>query len=110
MESKIEPKKHGVYQKPETKSEAKLEPKIEVVKSSQQTTINIVNTVAIRLIYESKMRYESPITGKSYTWNRIGDVVPVDTEDSDYLLSKRIGGDSCCGGFSQSGNKVFDLA
>jgi hypothetical protein len=66
--------------------------------------------VAIRSIYDSTMRYTGLATGESYTWTKINDVVLVLPEDANALLQKRIGGISCCGGVSQNGNKIFELA
>ena len=104
MESKIESKKHGVYQKPEIKSESKPESKTEVVKSSQQTTINIVN---LRSLYPAKLRYTGRVSGKSYEWASAGSVVEVQSEDAEYLLSKKLGSSGCCG-VNSNGNQLFE--
>lgn len=102
MEPKIESKKHGVYSaKPAEKP---------VVEPKSETVTLKPSTVSIRLIYDSKMRRESPTTGKSYDWNKIGDVVSVDTEDVQYLLDIRLGGRGCCGGLNEEGNKIFEIA
>ena len=72
-----------------------------------QVTLNETPEVAVRSIYDSALRYTGRVSGKSYKWNKIGDVVMVDTEDADFILSKRLGGRSCCGGVDQDGNKIF---
>ena len=68
------------------------------------------NTIIyIRAIYPSIIKYESPETGKSYTWNGAGDVVGVDAVDAPFLLSKHIGNRGCCsGGLNPNGNKLFE--
>jgi hypothetical protein len=76
---------------------------------SRTTTIKAVQRVPLRLIYPSTLRHSSPVTGESYVWQNIGDVVAVLPEDAPILLAKRLGNRSCCGGVSQDGNKLFEL-
>jgi hypothetical protein len=78
-----------------------------LAKASPQGTLNEAPRAAIRSIYDATMRYTGQATGELYTWNKIGDVVLVCHEDADFLLSKRLGGRSCCGGVDQDGNKIF---
>ncbi len=81
-----------------------------VAKTSPQVTLKQAPRIAIRSIYDSTMRYEGRVSGELYTWQKIGDVVLVATEDAEFLLSKRIGGKGCCGGLNPDGNKLFELA
>lgn len=81
-----------------------------VAKNPSRVTLNTAPRIAIRSIYESMMRYEGQATGELYTWQKIGDVVLVATEDAEFLISKRINGKGCCGGLNPDGNKLFDLA
>lgn len=76
--------------------------KLKVAQKPQESTI-----INIRAIYPSILKYTGLVTGKQYIWNGAGDVVGVDHEDAPYLLSKRIGGRSCCG-VQQNGNKLFE--
>ena len=79
-----------------------------VARKSTQTTINTDKTVAIRSLYDSRLRYVGTSTGKDYEWSRGGDVVMVNILDVPALLEKRIGERSCCGA-RQGGNQVFEL-
>lgn len=67
-----------------------------------------ISRVAIRSIYPSRLKYAGHVSGEAYEWADAGAVVFVRSEDADYLLSKRIGTRSCCGGSGQDGNKVFE--
>lgn len=64
--------------------------------------------VHIRALYPSIIKYAGQVTGKPYVWNGAGDVVGVDADDAPFLLSKKIGGRSCCGGLNPNGNKLFE--
>lgn len=82
---------------------ATVEEKVETVTIKSQR-------IAIRSIYDSTMRYTGRVSGEAYTWQKIGDVVQVLAEDAPFLLEKRLGSRSCCGGVNQDGNKIFELA
>lgn len=79
-----------------------VEEKVETVTIKSQR-------IAIRSIYDSTMRYTGRASGEAYTWAKIGDSVLVATEDVSFLLEKRLGSRSCCGGVNQDGNKIFEL-
>lgn len=80
--------------------------------SAEEVTINpteVVNTVEIRSIYSSRLKYIGTVSGKEYEWPSAGSVVSVNIEDAELLLSKRIGGRGCCGAVNQGGNRLFEL-
>jgi hypothetical protein len=66
-------------------------------------------TVAIQSVLGARLEYTGQVSGKQYVWNKAGDIVLVDAEDSEILLAKRIGGRLCCGN-SQDINKIFQIA
>lgn len=95
-------------QKNFTKHEKDEKDTVEV--KPEKTTIKAESRTAIRLIYDATMRRAGRVSGQQYVWQRIGAVVLVLNEDVEDLLSKRLGGVSCCGGTGQDGNKIFELA
>lgn len=78
-----------------------------VAQTVVETKIN--TEVAVRSLYPSRLIYFGDKSGKRYEWADAGAIVYVLQEDVPPLLSKRIGGRSCCGALNQDGNKVFEL-
>jgi hypothetical protein len=66
-------------------------------------------TVAIQSVIGARLEYTGQVSGKQYVWNKAGDIVIVDVEDSETLLAKHIGNKLCCGN-SQDMNKIFQIA
>ena len=62
----------------------------------------------VQSIFPARLIYVGQISGKQYIWDKAGDVVDVNIEDVDDLLSKKLGEGSCCGS-SQKGNPLFTL-
>lgn len=77
-----------------------------VVKTVAKSTIN--KTQKIQSLIEGKVLYTGRVSGKQYEWLQSGAVVMVDEEDVPELLSKRLGGNLCCGG-SRDGNLIFEV-
>lgn len=63
----------------------------------------------VRSLIDSRLIYTGQISGEQYEWNRAGSNVDVDERDVPDLLTKRIGGNSCCGGQNTKGNQVFEI-
>ena len=88
-------------------------PEVQVDSESNVPYTNIkasTETVIIRSLIEARLIYTGQVTGKQYTWNTAGSIVPVDTLDSETLLAKRVGGRNLCCGNSKDGNKMFEIA
>lgn len=80
------------------------------IETDKANQYNSDRSVALRLIYPSKVKLEGPVTGKPYVWDGSGSVVEVDSLDAETLLQKRIGGRSCCGAIQPDGNQLFEKA
>ena len=76
-----------------------------VVKTVADSTIKYRK---IQSLIEGKVIYDGKATGRHYEWMQSGAVVMVDEEDVPELLSKRLGGNLCCGG-SRDGNLIFEV-
>lgn len=90
--------------KPQSKSSAKVS-ETAVEETSHTDKINYRN---VQSLIDAHLIYTGRESGKQYEWNRAGAIVSVDERDIPELLSKRLGGKSCCGG--EEGNKIFELA
>jgi len=75
----------------------------------QETTIKKAQRVAVYSIYDARLSYVGRVSGEQYIWSKIDESVLVLTEDVPYLLEKRLGSRSCCGGMNQDGNRVFEI-
>lgn len=62
--------------------------------------------VSVQSMVEARLVYTGRVSGQRYEWLRAGAIISVAAEDVSDLLSKRLGGKSCCG---QGGNQVFQL-
>ena len=85
---------------------------VEVDSESNQAytkEVTEAKTIKLQSRYDARLRYEGQVTGKLYTWNKAGDVVEVDSLDSEYLLAKRVGAKPCCGN-SRGGNPIFEIS
>ncbi len=67
-----------------------------------------IKYVIIQSMIDAHLTYTGRESGKSYEWLRSGDAAQVLEEDVPELLSKRLGGNTCCGS-DPSGNKIFQL-
>ena len=96
-----------------SKLEKYVEPKTEYldevkVDSESVLPYNEVITVSITSLLDARLVYTGQVTGQQYEWKKAGSVVEVSVEDSEILLAKRIGRDSCCGN-STDGQAIFQL-
>lgn len=64
-------------------------------------------SVKIRSLRDATTKYTGQVTGKRYQWDKAGDIVEVDTQDSEYLLALR-GNGGCCGN-PKSGRILFEV-
>lgn len=78
------------------------------VADTQNTQYNS-RTIQLRSVYDAHLKITGPVTGEIYEWVRAGSVVSVNELDAPEMLTKRIGGRSCCGGSNQEGNALFEL-
>jgi len=79
------------------------EDKPPVVKTAAQVTIK---SIKIQSLISAHLMYSGRESGKQYEWTRAGAIVDVDETDVPELLSKRLGGKTCCG--SGDGNVIFE--
>ncbi len=102
--------KSGYIQKPSqlvVDEDALLpQPVIEVDSESNLLYNNTEELVSLRSVYDGRLVYTGQETGKRYEWDRAGSIVSVSAKDADYLLSKRFGGNPCCGG--STGRHLFE--
>jgi hypothetical protein len=82
-------------------SDKKVEEEKKAVKKSSQP-----ETVQLMLARDMKLNYTGPITGKLYTFQGAGAVLPVDKEDAEIMVEKR-GGACCEGSGSGQPSKYF---
>lgn len=79
-----------------------LEPELGI-EEVEQKSYNIRSRIDAKVIVTGKP------SGNIYTFPRAGSVVEIAEADVEFLLSKRLGGKSCCGGGSSEGNVMFEL-
>jgi len=65
-------------------------------------------TVSLTSLLDARLEYTGLVTGKQYVWAKAGSTIEVSEYDSEILLAKRIGGNSCCGG-SKDGTPIFQI-
>ena len=65
-------------------------------------------TVSLTSLLDARLVYTGQVTGQQYEWKKAGSVVEVNAYDSEILLAKRIGKDSCCGN-STDGQPIFQI-
>ena len=68
----------------------------------------INSRVRVQSLIDAHFKYTGAATREQYEWPKAGSIVSVAEEDVSDLLSKRLGGKSCCG--SEDSNKIFQLA
>lgn len=73
-----------------------------------QPDITINTTKLVQSLIDAHFIYTGQATGKQYEWQTGGSKISVDERDIPELLSKRLGGKTCCGG-SDEGNRIFEL-
>lgn len=66
-----------------------------------------IKVTKIQSLIDSHLIYDGQSTGKHYEWLRAGAIVEVDEQDVPELLSKRLGGNTCCG--NRDGNLIFKV-
>lgn len=81
-------------------------PKPPVEESQPEITIN--KSQIVQSLIDAHLIYTGRETDKQYEWPRGGSKVSVDERDVPELLSKRLGGTTCCGG-SRDGNRIFEV-
>jgi hypothetical protein len=99
IEKDVEAEKLGIFDEVKVDSESKI--------TYNQSTNP--KTVSIQSVLSARLEYTGQVSGKQYVWNKAGDIVIVDVEDSETLLAKHIGNKLCCGN-SQDMNKIFQIA
>ena len=67
-----------------------------------------INSVKVQSLIDAHLFYTGKVSQRQYEWQNAGDTVFVLEEDVPELLSKRLGGNTCCGS-DPSGNKIFQL-
>ncbi len=70
-------------------------------------TVTINQEVLVQSLLEAHLFYTGKVSGRQYEWLKAGDTVMVLVDDSEELLSKRLGGNPCCG--NPVGNKIFEI-
>ena len=70
-------------------------------------TVTINQEVLVQSLLEAHLFYTGKVSGRQYEWLKAGDTVSVLVGDSEELLSKRLGGNPCCG--NPVGNKIFEI-
>lgn len=83
-----------------------LEEKKEAIAVPHRATYNYF-VKQVRSMVQARIIYRGHVTGNRYEWPAAGSVVPVDERDVPELLSKKLGGRSCCG--PQGANTIFEL-
>lgn len=63
--------------------------------------------ILVQSLIEAHLTYTGRSSGKQYEWLKAGDTVSVLADDVPELISKRLGGNPCCG--NPVGNKIFDI-
>ena len=63
-------------------------------------------TTSLRSLYDARLKYTGPQSGKQYEWARAGSVVAVASVDVSYLMSKKAG-KGCCG--ANSDGHIFEI-
>lgn len=90
-------------------SASKVEVRVDPESIIPYNKVEVAKTVRIRSVLSARLEYTGLVTGKQYVWKSAGDIQPVDVEDSENLLAKRIGGNGCCG-TSKDANRLFEIA
>lgn len=85
-----------------------VQPEVQIDSESNMSYNSRKAGVKLISMLNARLEYTGQVTGKQYVWNTAGSVVEVDAEDSEILLAKRIGGETCCGN-SKGGNVVFQI-
>ena len=67
-----------------------------------------INYVKVRSLIDGRLLYDGKVSNRHYEWSHAGATIDVLSEDVPELLSKRLGGNLCCGG-SRDGNKIFEV-
>lgn len=75
-----------------------------VAVTAPDVTIN--TTKRIQSLVDAHFFYTGQVTKRQYEWVRAGAIVEVDKLDVPELLSKRLGGKTCCG--ASEGNVIFE--
>jgi len=78
-----------------------------VVQTAPTDKIN--REVKIQSLIDAHLLYDGKVSKRHYEWTSAGAIVSVDENDVPELLSKRLGGNTCCGG-NRDGNQIFQLA
>jgi len=55
-------------------------------------------TVNLQLQVSARVKLTGKVSGKQYVWPKSGAIIPVNKEDVDDLLKKKLGEKPCCGG------------
>lgn len=69
--------------------------------------VTINAEVLVQSLIEAHLTYTGRVSGKQYEWLKAGNTVLVLEEDVPELISKRLGGNPCCG--NPVGNKIFEV-
>lgn len=74
---------------------------------AETTPEPIINYVKIRSLVDAHFTYIGRESGEQYEWKNAGAISSVDERDVPELLTKRLGGKTCCGG--SDGNLIFEV-
>lgn len=55
-------------------------------------------TVNLQLQVSARVKLTGKVSGKQYVWPKSGAIIPVNKEDVNDLLKKKLGEKPCCGG------------
>ena len=72
-----------------------------------QPEVTINTEKLVQSLVDAHFIYDGQVSGRHYEWPFGGSQVNVDERDIPELLSKRLGGKTCCG--SGDGNRIFKL-
>lgn len=74
------------------------------IENIEQTTYNF-----IRSRIDAHVTVIGKPSGNTYIFPKAGSIVEVAAADIPFMLAKRLGGKSCCGGDSPEGNVMFEI-
>ncbi len=98
----------NTYKVPKDKQPISKEIEEEPVVEEIQPKVTINTTKIVQSMIDAHFIYTGRISGQQYEWTVGGARVSVDERDVPELLSKRLGGNTCCGS-DAGGNRIFEI-